>query len=89
MTFKASIREKKQQSVAPNSDRTRPDLSCKTCGHVFESFLQEMAERNAKQMPDVQPGKMAERPLDLTCPKCGETHNYALEPSSQPGTSKG
>ncbi len=88
MTVKPSNRGKKQPSVDPIGQGTRPDLSCKACGHVFESFLEEMAERNAKQMPDAKPGKMTERPLDFTCPKCGETHGYVLEPPTQLRTSK-
>jgi rubredoxin len=87
MTVKISNRDKKK-SVSPDGEGTRSDLSCKNCGHVFESFLEEMAERNAKQMPDVTPGTTAEPPLDLTCPKCGKTHDYASEPSSQLRTSK-
>jgi rubredoxin len=86
MTVKASNREKKQ-SVAPNGEGTRSDLSCKTCGHVFASFLEEMAEQNAKQMPERKSEQMTGRPVDLTCPKCGKTHDYTSEPSSP--TTKG
>jgi RNase P subunit RPR2 len=73
MTVKSSNREKKQ-NVAADSERTRSNLSCKTCGHAFASFLEEMAEHNAKQM--------TERHADITCPKCGKTHDYTLKPSS-------
>jgi rubredoxin len=81
MTVKASNRDKKR-NLAPDDEGTRSDLSCKTCGHVFASFLEEMAQRNAQQMPEVKPEKMTERPVDLTCPKCGKTHDYTSEPSS-------
>jgi ribosomal protein S27E len=81
MTVKASKRDKKR-NLAPDNEETRADLSCKTCGQVFASFLEEMAERNAQQMPAVKPEKMTGRPVDLTCPKCGKTHDYTLKPSS-------
>lgn len=76
MTVKPTNRGKKQ-SVAPVSS----NLSCKTCGHAFASFLEEMAEHNAQQMAEPEPETKPERPVDLTCPKCGKTHDCALEPS--------
>jgi len=36
------------------------NLLCKGCGHVFEAFLKEMADKNAR----------------VVCPKCGGCHEY-------------
>ena len=86
MTAKSSKREKKP-SVSPNGEGTCSDLSSKTRGPVFASFLEEMAEQNAKQMPELKPEKMTGRPVDLTCPKCGKAHDDTSGPSSP--TTKG
>jgi hypothetical protein len=79
MTVKASKRDKKRD-LATDDEGARAGLSCETCGQVFASFLEEMAERNAQQMPAAKPEKMTARPVELTCPKCGKTHDYTLKP---------
>lgn len=72
MITKSSDRGKKQK-IASSNERKRSDLSCKSCGHVFESFLEEIAERNAKEMAKHKTKETTER----TCPKCGKTHDYS------------
>ena len=54
MTANSSNREKKR-NVASDSERTRSNLLCKTCGYVFAGFLEQMAEHNAKQMAKSNP----------------------------------
>jgi hypothetical protein len=72
MTVKASNREKKQR-VAPSRKPTQSNPSCEACGQAFAHFLEEMAARNAKQLPELNPGTTPERPAEFTCPKCGKT----------------
>lgn len=76
MTITASNREQKQ-NVAPDTERKGANLSCKTCGHAFEAFLEEMAEHNAQQMAEFEPRKTSEGRAEFTCPKCGNTHDYS------------
>lgn len=76
MIPKASKPEKKRNS-AFDSERTRSHLSCKSCGHVFEAFLDQMAAHNAKQMAGDSPREETEHHANVTCPKCGKTHDYA------------
>jgi transposase-like protein len=76
MTAKSSKPEKKR-NVASDSERTRSNLSCKSCGHVFAGFLEEMAEHNAKQMAEHNHKETTERHTNVTCPKCGATHDYS------------
>ncbi len=40
----------------------RVELSCKICGNVFSIFVREAAEQNGK----------------ITCPACGQMHEYRL-----------
>ncbi len=40
----------------------RVELSCKICGSVFSIFVREAAEQNGK----------------ITCPACGQMHEYRL-----------
>jgi ribosomal protein S27E len=76
MTAKSSKPEKKRK-FASESEGTRSDLSCKTCGHVFAAFLKEMAENNAKQMAKHNPKETTKHHAKVTCPKCGKTHDYS------------
>ena len=76
MTGKSSNREKKRK-VASDSERTRSNLLCKTCGYVFAGFLEQMAEHNAKQMAKYNPKETTEHHANVTCPKCGKTHDYS------------
>ncbi len=76
MTVKASNRETKR-NVASDSERKGANLSCKACGHAFVTFLEEMAEHNAKQMVELEPRKAREGLAEVTCPKCGKTHDYS------------
>lgn len=42
--------------------KIRVELPCKNCGDVFSIFASEAAKREGK----------------ITCPACGETHEYGL-----------
>jgi hypothetical protein len=64
MTVKASNRETKR-NVASDSERKGANLSCKACGHAFVTFLEEMAEHNAKQMGSLSPRKRGKVALKL------------------------
>ena len=81
MTAKSSKPEKKR-NVASDSERTRSNLSCKSCGHVFAGFLKEMAEHNAKQMAKHNPKQTTKHHDKATCPKCGKTHDYSYSDPS-------
>jgi ribosomal protein S14 len=84
MTGKSSKPEKKRK-FASDSERTRSTLSCRSCGHVFAAFLEQMAEHNAKQMAKHNPKETTEHRANVTCPKCGATHDYSQSgPSSHP-----
>ena len=75
MTAKSSKPEKKRK-FASDSEGTRSDLACKTCGHVFAGFLKEMAENNAEQMAKHNPKQTTKHHANVTCPKCGKTRHY-------------
>lgn len=81
MTGKSSNREEKRK-VASGSEQTRSNLLCKTCGYVFAGFLEQMAEHNAKQMAEYTPKETTEHHANVTCPKCGKTHDYSHSGSS-------
>jgi sulfite oxidase len=49
MISKSSNPEKKRK-FSSDSEGTRSNLSCKSCGHVFAAFLKQMDEHNAEQM---------------------------------------
>jgi ribosomal protein S27E len=72
----SSKREKKRK-VASDSSETRSNLSCRSCGHVFAAFLKQMAEHNAEQMTKHNAKEATEHHANVTCPKCGKTHDYA------------
>jgi hypothetical protein len=42
--------------------KIRVELPCKNCGEVFSIFVREAAEHKGK----------------ITCPACGQTHEYNL-----------
>jgi hypothetical protein len=84
MTARSSKPEKKRK-FASDSERIRSTLSCRKCGHVFDAFLEQMAEHNAEQMAKNNPKETSEHHTDVTCPKCGATHDYRQsDPSSHP-----
>jgi transposase-like protein len=76
MTAKSSNREKKRNATS-DSEQTRSNLLCKSCGYVFADFLEQMAEHNAKQMAEHNPKETTEHHTNVTCPKCGATHDYS------------
>ena len=76
MTAKSSKPEKKPK-FASDSEGTRSNLSCRSCGHVFVAFLEQMAEHNAKQMAKHNPKETTEHHANVTCPKCGKKHDYS------------
>jgi hypothetical protein len=76
MTAKSSKPEKKR-NFGSDSEGIRSNLSCKSCGHAFAVFLEEMAEHNAKQMATQNPEETIEHHANVTCPKCGKTHDYS------------
>jgi ribosomal protein S27E len=76
MIPKVSKPTKKRKS-ASDSEGTRSNLSCKSCGHVFGAFLKQMAEHNAKQMAKDSAKEATEHHPNVTCPNCGKTHDYA------------
>jgi transcription elongation factor Elf1 len=47
----------------------KSDLLCEDCGQELSSFLQEMAEHNAKV---------------TACPKCGKNHEFKTPQSAEP-----
>lgn len=56
------IRDMADQETNQGTADTRPlDLICDDCGEAFSSFLQEIADHNAKV---------------TACPKCGENHPF-------------
>jgi rubredoxin len=85
MTAKSSKPGKKPK-FASDSEGTRFNLSCKSCGHVFEGFLKEMAEHNAEQMAQHNPKETTELQANVTCPKCGKTHDYSRSRTSPNAT---
>ena len=81
MNAKSSKPEKKRNIVS-DSERTLSNVSCKSCGYVLAGFLEEMAEHNAKQMAKHNPEETTKYHAKVTCPKCGNTHDYShSEPS--------
>ena len=74
MSTKLSNR-KKIRKVASQSERTRFNLSCKSCGHVFADFLEEMAKHNAKQMAKNSRKETTEHHAGVACPKCGKKYS--------------
>jgi len=60
------------RSAALKSRQAPSNLSCKSCGHVFVGFLQQMAENNAKQMAQYDP-KKSKHLGTVGCPHCGKT----------------
>ena len=76
MTVKASNRVKKR-NVAPDSERKDGHLSCKTRGHAFATFFEEMAEHDAKQLADLEPKGTNKRRAEIRYSKCGSTHDYS------------
>ena len=76
MTANSSNREKKRK-VASDSEQTRSNLLCKTCGYVFAGFLEQMAEHNAEQMAKHDAKETTQPHANIACPKCGKTHDYA------------
>lgn len=76
MTAKSSKPEKKP-NLDSDSERTRSNLLCKSCGYVFAGFLEQMAEHNAKQMAEHNPKETTEHHANITCPKCGAKHDYS------------
>jgi transcription initiation factor IIE alpha subunit len=80
-----SSKPQKKRKFASDSERTRSNLSCRSCGHVFAAFLEQMAEHNAKQMAKHNRKETTEHHASVTCPKCGATHDYSeSDPSSHP-----
>jgi hypothetical protein len=49
------------------------DVFCKHCGKTFSTFLQQMAEQNAKAL----------------CPCCGESAQYSPSDIVTPGAAQG
>ena len=82
MNAKSSKPEKKR-NIASDSERTRSNVSCKSCGHVFSAFLEEMAENNANQMAKHNPDETTKHYTKATCPKCGKTHDYGQSAPSR------
>jgi len=72
-----SSKPEKERKFRADSEGTRSNLSCKSCGHVFAAFLKQMDEHNAEQMAKRDAKETTQPHANIACPKCGKTHDYA------------